>query len=70
MVVKTTQAVEQIGHLMRRAAFGATRDELDELEAKGYDAVVAELLNPSDYSAMPDDIIRRYHHEQSGMMDR
>ena len=68
MVVKTTQAVEQIGHLMRRAAFGATRDELDELEAKGYDAVVAELLNPSDYSAMPDDIIRRYHHEQSGMM--
>ncbi|MCY4577861.1 MAG: DUF1800 domain-containing protein [Chloroflexi bacterium] len=68
MVVETTQAVEQIAHLMRRAGFGATRDELDALESKGYDSVVAELINPSDTSAMPDDIIRRYHHEQSGMM--
>ena len=68
MVVKTTQAVEQIAHLMRRAGFGATRDELDELVGKGYDTVVAELLDPSDHSAMPNDIIRRYHHEQSGMM--
>ena len=68
MVVKTTQAVEQIAHLMRRAGFGATRDELDELERMGYDAVVADLISPSDDSAMPDDIIRRYHHEQSGMM--
>ncbi len=68
MVVKTTQAVEQIAHLMRRAGFGATRDELDELEEKGYDAVVSELLNPKDDSSMPDDLIRRYHHEQSGMM--
>ncbi len=68
MVVKTTQSVEQIAHLMRRAGFGATRDELDALEDKGYDAVVAELLHPADESTMPDDIIRRYHHEQSGMM--
>ena len=66
--MRTTQAVEQIAHLMRRAGFGATRDELDALEAQGYDAVVAELINPSDTSAMPDDIIRRYHHEQSRMM--
>ena len=68
MVVKTTQELERIAHLMRRAGFGATRQELDELERKGYDAVVAELLNPGPDDAMPDDIIRRYHHEQSGMM--
>ncbi len=68
MVVKTTQSVEQIAHLMRRAGFGATRYELDALEDKGYDAVVEELLHPADESTMPDDIIRRYHHEQSGMM--
>ena len=68
MVVKTTQELERIAHLMRRAGFGATRKELDELERKGYDAVVAELLNPGPDDAMPDDIIRRYHHEQSGMM--
>ena len=35
MVVATTQAVEQIAHLMRRAGFGATRDELDALEDRG-----------------------------------
>ena len=68
MTLKTTQAVEQVAHLMRRAAFGATRDELDQLERKGYDAVVAELLNPASDASMPDDLIRRYHHEQSGMM--
>jgi uncharacterized protein (DUF1800 family) len=54
-----------MAHLMRRAGFGATRDELEECVAKGYEAVVEELLHPSDPQNMPDDIIRRYHVEQS-----
>jgi len=40
---------EDIGlmaHLMRRAGFGATRDELEARVAKGYEATVEELLNP------------------------
>src|SRR5262245_47949843 len=35
-----------MGHLMRRAGFGAGRDELEARVAKGYDATVEELLNP------------------------
>src|SRR5258706_16220540 len=52
-------------HLLRRAGFGATRDELDAAVAKGYEAVVEELLDPGDPQAMPEDIIRRYHVDQS-----
>jgi Protein of unknown function (DUF1800) len=35
-----------MAHLMRRAGFGANRDELEARTAKGYEATVEELLNP------------------------
>ena len=35
-----------MAHLLRRAGFGATPDELDRAMDKGYDAVLDELLNP------------------------
>ena len=35
-----------MAHLMRRAGFGASRDELEARAAKGYEATVEELLNP------------------------
>ena len=54
-----------LAHLMRRAGFGATRDELETYAAQGYTATVDELLNPGDPEVMPDDIIRRYHVDQS-----
>ena len=57
-----------MAHLMRRAGFGATRRELGQYAAKGYDATVDELLNPPDPQWMTDDLIRRCHAEQSGMM--
>ncbi len=50
-----------MAHLLRRAGFGATRDELEGYMAKGYEATVEELLHPGDPQNMPDDIIRRYH---------
>ncbi len=53
--------IGQMGHLLRRAGFGATRDELEHYQAMGYEAAVEELLHPSDPQNMPDDIIRRYH---------
>ena len=43
-----SQDIALMAHLMRRAGFGATRDELEALCEKGYDAVVDELLNPSE----------------------
>ena len=58
------QDIALMAHLMRRAGFGATRDELEEYVAKGYEAVVEELLDPGDPQTIPEDIIRRYHAEQ------
>ncbi|MCY4366326.1 MAG: DUF1800 domain-containing protein [Chloroflexi bacterium] len=42
----SNQDIELMAHLMRRAGFGATRDELEARVAKGYEATVEELLNP------------------------
>ena len=39
------QGIELMAHLMRRAGFGATRDELDPCPAKGYEATVERLLS-------------------------
>ena len=37
-----------MAHLMRRAGFGADRDELERRAAQGYEAVVEELVEPPD----------------------
>ena len=58
-----------MAHLLRRAGFGASRDELEQYLAMGYDGAVEALLNPSDPNNMPDDLIRRYHVEQSELRD-
>ena len=57
-----------VSHLMRRAGFGATSDELDSLEDLPYDRIVDELLDPPDTTWMGDHLVRRFHHEQSGMI--
>ena len=63
-----TKDIELIAHLLRRAGFGATRDELETYAAKGYEATVEELLGSSVARDIEDDVIRRFHHELSGMM--
>ncbi len=57
-----------IAHLMRRAGFGATAEELDRLEKLDYDRIVDDLLDPPDTSWMGEHLVRRFHHEQSGMI--
>ena len=42
-----------MAHLMRRAGFGATREELEARAERGYDATVAELLAPDSVSPAP-----------------
>ena len=59
------QHIELMAHLMRRAGFGATRDELEALVPVEYEEVVERLLYPEDAQTMPDDLIRRYHVDQS-----
>jgi hypothetical protein len=50
-----------MAHLMRRAGFGATREELEARVKKGYEATVEELLNPETQE--PSDRLEflRYH---------
>ena len=50
-----------MAHLMRRAAFGATRDELEARAAKGYEATVEELLNSDGLEALDRNEMMRYH---------
>ena len=57
-----------LAHLMRRAGFGVNSDELDLLETRSYETVVDNLLDPSDTSWIGDHLVRRFHHEQSGMI--
>ena len=57
--------IELMAHLLRRAGFGATREELESYAARGYEATLEELLNPGHSQHMPDDLIRRYHSDES-----
>ena len=54
-----------MAHLLRRAGFTATRDELEAYVAKGYEATVEELLHPGEPDHIPDDVITRYHVDMS-----
>ena len=58
-----------MAHLMRRAGFGASRDELEQRVARGYENVVEDLVNPGSPNAMPDDVIRRYHVDMAEMRE-
>ncbi len=60
-----TQDIELLAHLMRRAGFGATKDELDDLAKNSYESVVDNLLENIVPVTIPDDLIRRYHVDQS-----
>ena len=49
-----------MAHLMRRAGFGATYEELEARVAQGYEATVEELLNPESQPAIERDVLMRY----------
>ena len=50
-----------MAHLMRRAGFGATREELEEYASRGYENVVEDLLHPDQSPAVDHDIVDRYY---------
>ncbi len=47
-----SQDIALMAHLMRRAGFGASREELEQRAANGYEATVEELLNPESQPAI------------------
>ena len=65
--VQSKQDVALMAHLLRRASFGATRKEVEQRMEAGYEATVEDLLSQSASFSMPEDIIRRYHVDQSDL---
>ena len=54
-----------ISHLMRRAGFGATRSELEELSSMPYEEVVERLIHPERLENLEEDVLKRYNRELS-----
>ena len=52
-----------IAHLMRRAGFGATRSELEELSSRSYETVVEDLLSSERSPDIEEDLVQRYYPE-------
>ena len=53
-----------MAHLMRRAGFGAPRQELESRVARGYEATVEELLHPEEQEPIDIYDFLRYHPNQ------
>ena len=64
------QQMAQMAHLMRRAGFGAGRDELEARVAKGYEETVEELLDPVGHGIPETDLdllLRTHLYLESGI---
>ena len=59
-----------MAHLLRRAGFGASRQDVEEYAALGYEATVEELLHPENAppAIEDEDLIRRYHIDQNSLI--
>ena len=53
--------IAMMAHLMRRAGFGATRDELESFTERGYEQTVEQLLNPAEQPEVDRYMLHRYH---------
>src|SRR5690242_19952076 len=58
--VSQLTGIELLAHLYRRAAFGATRDQLEAALASGYESSVDQLLHPELAPDLDEDVIYRY----------
>jgi len=54
------QDIALMTHLLRRAGFGASRDEVEAKAAEGYEHIIEELLNPQSQPGIEEDIMFRY----------
>ena len=62
------EELSEMAHLLRRAGFGATFEELEASVAEGYEATVERLLHPEDALEWDDALFRRYHVDQNSVM--
>ena len=54
------EQIALMGHLMRRAGFGASHEELAARADKGYEATVEELLHPEEQEAVDLEMLYRF----------
>ena len=54
------EQIALMGHLMRRAGFGASHEELAARAAEGYEATVEELLHPEEQEAVDMEMLYRF----------
>ena len=64
----SSNEMQQLAHLMRRAGFGATQQELEGYAAIGYEASVEKLLDTANPTAISEYLIRRYHPDESSLL--
>jgi len=58
----TETDIDLLGHLYRRAGFGATREQLESYTERSYEDTVEALLNPDPNRDIRDDVLERYIH--------
>ena len=51
--------IDLMAHLLRRAGFGASRDEVESRVGQGYENVVEELLNVGEDPGVDEDLMSR-----------
>ena len=56
-----------IAHLMRRAGFGVSRNDLESLSARGYEAIVEELVDPAAHGIPGIDEGIQFRHYPGGL---
>ncbi len=55
------QDIALMAHLLRRAGFGASRDEIEAKAAQGYQQTLDDLLNPESQPTIEEDLLFRYN---------
>ena len=63
----SSEKLDLVAHLMRRAGFGTTSGELDGLVGRSYEDIVDDLVNPECFPEVEEDVLRRYYHDLTNM---
>ena len=62
MTVQVSTNLGLIGHLMRRAAFGAPASALEKYSSLGYEAAIDDLINVERFPRLDEeDLLERYY---------
>ena len=65
--IKSKADLRLVAHLLRRAGFGATPEEMDIFGGMDYDEIVDHLLKFDVPDYIPQDFISRFHKDQSDL---